>query len=83
MLTHRALKKMDYGDRQDRAEIIVKLFRERANTKPYPKSNHTYGQMADEIENMTELGREVVAVAGFVFQAFGSTPEFFSKKDAS
>lgn len=71
---------MDYDNRQDRAEMLVKIFRNLGDKNiPLHNQNYSGNQIADEIENMTDLGKNLVAVAGFVIQAFNSTPEFFIK----
>ncbi len=71
---------MNYGDRQERAEAVVRALRQ----SPTPdrdfligKRSFTAGQMANEIEAMTEDGQACVAMAGLVLHAIASTPEFF------
>lgn len=65
---------MDYGDRQTRAEMLVKSFRKQGD-KVYPlqgyqgRTSITGAEMADEIEKMTPVGRNIVAVAGLVIEA--------------
>jgi hypothetical protein len=55
---------MDYGDRQERAEILVKSFRVKAQAEPNTLyKGRTFDQIADEIENMTPFGRERVSIA--------------------
>lgn len=72
---------MDYGNRQDKAEILVKAFRNLADKNvPWSGKNYSGNQIADEIENMTDLGKSLVAVAGFVIQALNSTPEVFLQR---
>jgi len=70
--------KMDYGDRQDRANLLIKLLREKAKAGSdiiYDDklgNKYTASEVADNIENQTSLGKQLVAVAGFVFHAFYS-----------
>jgi hypothetical protein len=70
---------MDYGERRDRAERLVRILRENPDMKPY--KNVTTGQVyspaevADEIENMTLVGKTLVAVAGLVECALVNDPE--------
>ena len=56
---------MDYGDRQERALFLIKNLRENPDqtTKVLGMSRK---ELADHIENMTEIGKEVLAVAGLV-----------------
>jgi hypothetical protein len=70
---------MDYGDRQERAEMLIKTFRAQGS-KIIQGSILTGEQVADEIENMTEYGKNLVAVAGLVLHAIAITPEFFGSK---
>lgn len=73
---------MDYGDRQERAEMLIKVFRSKGQEKfpnVMPGRELSGEEVASEIENMTPLGKSLVAVAGFVIQAMSSTPEFFGK----
>lgn len=72
---------MNYGDRQERAEMLVRAFRSQG-TKVFNMQNRAYtsDQIANEIECMTDLGKELVAVAGLVLQAMLSTPDLFRKK---
>jgi hypothetical protein len=70
---------MDYGDRQERAEILVRTFRAQGS-KIIQGSSLTGEQVANEIENMTEYGKSIVAVAGLVLHAMATTPEFFESK---
>ncbi len=72
---------MDYGDRQTRAEGLVKMFRAQPRaTFPWRDRSYTGAEIADEIEGMTEFGRTLVAVAGFVIEAINRTPEFFRRE---
>jgi hypothetical protein len=75
-------EKYDYGDRQERADHIMKALRSNPD-KIYrggpPGSPYTYAEIADQIEKGTQLGRTVVAVGGLVFQALKATPEFFKR----
>lgn len=68
---------MDYGDRQDRAEILVQSFRESVRQYPVRGELLSGPEVANEIEQMTDLGRDLVAVAGLVLYAMNQTPEFF------
>ena len=70
---------MDYGDRQERAEILVRTFRAQG-LKIIQGSDLTGEQVANEIENMTEYGKSLIAVAGLVLHALASTPELFKSK---
>jgi hypothetical protein len=75
---------VDYGDRQERALEIIQRCRTRPDrdTVAYIDQDGTwysYAQIADEIEQMTEIGRETVAVAGLVIQAFNTTPDLFKR----
>jgi hypothetical protein len=75
---------MNYGARQERAEMLVQVFRRRGDLPlpPFGGRVYTGSEVADEIEAMSDLGRGIVAVGGFVLQALNATPEFFkpSKK---
>jgi len=75
---------MNYGDRQERAEYLVNRFRTSPTAKPWTDNvtGKTYSpaELADEIENMTHVGRSIVAVAGIVFTAIANDPEFFKKR---
>jgi hypothetical protein len=75
---------MDYGDRQARAEMLVKAFRARGSkTIRSPRGQIlTCEAVAVEIEGMTDLGRDLVAVAGLVLHAMQATPEFFENQAA-
>lgn len=71
---------MNYGDRQSRAEVLVKAFRARGSeTHDWKGRAFTGAEIACEIEGMTDLGRSLVAVAGFVLHAMQTTPEFFAR----
>lgn len=69
---------MDYGDRQDRAVRLVDLCRQKGfgSSKivytDFRGKAHTYTSLAFEIEHMTDVGRSLVAVAGFVDAATGT-----------
>lgn len=65
---------MDYGDRQKRAELLVKWFRADGDKVVNPNTGETGNELAQHIEDQTERGKEVVAVAGFVFQAVARDP---------
>jgi hypothetical protein len=67
---------MNYGDRQKRAEMIVKAFRSKGETV-FPLGDRTYTgeEIALEVEGETELGKSLVATAGLVLRAIESTPE--------
>jgi hypothetical protein len=70
---------MNYGDRQERADMLIKVFCAQGS-KIIVGSSLTGEQIANEIENMTEYGKSLVAVAGLVLHAIASTPEFFESK---
>ena len=77
---------MDYGDRQERALFLVNRLRESQHQDRVYTSNtdgkiYTPADIADEIEKETELGKEILAIAGLVFHAMRATPEFFESKD--
>lgn len=56
---------MDYGDRQERALFLIKNLR--SNPDQTTKVNGmSRKELADHIENMTEKGQEIVAVAGLI-----------------
>lgn len=69
---------MDYGDRQERAEYLVKRLRENP-TLTLKGQSITAGELADEIEGMTVRGRGFVAVAGIVQTAMANDPEWFQE----
>lgn len=78
---------MDYGERQDRAKFLVKQLRGMAAVDPTKVLHkdwrgvpYTASDMADAIENHTDVGTATVAVAGLVFLAMGATPEFVLRK---
>jgi hypothetical protein len=56
---------MNYGDRQERALFLIKNLRENPD-QTTQINGMSRKELADHIENMTETGREVVAVAGLV-----------------
>ncbi len=74
---------MDYGDRQDRALYLIKRFREAGdNGKAYTDYKgrvYTPAQMADEIEQETDLGKTMLAVAGIVFAATSRDPDLAAR----
>jgi hypothetical protein len=57
---------MDYGERQERAEFLVKALREHPDRMWRDK---TFAEMADEIENQTDDGRTLVVISGLVLAA--------------
>jgi len=61
---------MNYDDRQERAEMLVKTFRGHG-LKIFDLNGKSYtgNRVADEIENMTDLGKNLVAIAGIVLHA--------------
>jgi hypothetical protein len=68
---------MDYGERQERAVHLVKILRESPNQANTYKDTitgkeYTPAEIADEIENETDIGREILAVSGLVFTALGN-----------
>ncbi len=65
---------MDYGDRQERALEIIRRCRSRPDRDEVAYihgdgTRYSYAEIADEIERMTPIGRETLAVAGLVAQA--------------
>ncbi len=72
---------MNYGDRQDRAEMLVTMFRASNTTHDWNGRSYSSEEIANEIENMTDLGQSLVAVAGMVLAARAATPEFFAKRN--
>lgn len=62
---------MNYGDRQERAEFLIRTFRAQG-PMVIQGSNLTGEQIANEIENMTEYGKSLVAVAGLILHAMVS-----------
>ena len=72
-IAYRVIKKMDYGSRQERAEIFVKLLRTAKMTKSYPVGGRdfTTAELAIEIENMTDVGKSIVGAGGLVLAAMG------------
>jgi hypothetical protein len=56
---------MNYGDRQERALFLIKNLRENPDQTTVV-NGMTRKKLADHIENMTETGKEIVAVAGLV-----------------
>jgi hypothetical protein len=61
---------MKYGKRQERAELLVKKFRDMAIVEPDGKfKGRSYTEVADEIEHQTEVGRELVYMSGLVLRA--------------
>jgi len=65
---------VDYGERQARALEIINRCRSRPDKDAVAFINsdgtkYSYAQIADEIEQMTDIGRETMAVAGLVIQA--------------
>ena len=70
----------DWGERQERADHLIKILRkspDKIAQFPLDHRKYTYEEVADHIEKGTVVGREVMAVAGVVFQAIDATPEFF------
>lgn len=63
---------MDYGDRQERAEYLVKILRERGNEVVDIATSRTGNDLAQNIEDQTEEGHTLVAVAGLVFHAMAN-----------
>jgi hypothetical protein len=57
---------MDYGERQERAEFLVKTLREHPDRVWRDK---TFAEMASEVENQTDAGRTLVAISGLVLTA--------------
>jgi len=64
---------MDYGDRQDRALMLVKALREQKDQSKVVYTDYrgqvfTAKDIADYIEEQSDLGRSIVATAGLVIQ---------------
>ena len=65
---------MDYGERQDRAEALVKAFLQHPDQTgviyrdPMGRT-YTAENIASEVMEETELGKNIVAVAGLVLVA--------------
>lgn len=69
------MRPVNYGKRQERAELLVKAFRDTAALEPSGTfKGRTYSEWADEIERQTESGRELVYVAGLVLRALAARP---------
>jgi hypothetical protein len=65
---------MDYGERQDRAEMLVKALRAAPNKTEvvwtdWYGEEYTARRIAEHIEDQSEYGVSIVAIAGFVLQA--------------
>lgn len=63
---------MDYGSRQARAEFLVRVFRAQGAASfdaGTAFTSMTGAEIADHIENMTDQGKTLVAIAGFVLRA--------------
>ena len=61
---------MNYGKRQERAELLVKAFRDLATIEPDGKfKGRPYAEVADEIERQTAGGRELVYFSGLILRA--------------
>lgn len=64
---------MNYGKRQERAELLVKAFRDQAVVEPEGKfKGRSYAELADEIERQTEIGRDLVYHGGLILRAFAA-----------
>lgn len=63
----------DYGERQTRADYIIGRFRANPCLR-YKHGGREYNneELATEVEQGTDFGRTLVAVAGFVLAAFAS-----------
>jgi hypothetical protein len=69
---------MDYGDRQERALYLVKCCREHPDQKgtiyrDYQKRAYTASELADAIENQTDVGVNLVAMTGLISSALFDT----------
>ena len=66
---------MNYGDRQDRAEFLLKTLRSKPDQSKIgyidsiTKRKYSIADLIKEFENQTELARELLAVAGLVLPA--------------
>ena len=63
---------MDYGNRQKRAEFLLRALRKRPDDEVVyatSKGEYTAKQLAFEVENQTKLGSSVVALTGLVIRA--------------
>ena len=66
---------MKYAKRQERAEMLVRRFRELAVIEPDGTfQGRTYESIAKEIEGQTEYGRGVVVEGGLVLRALQAGP---------
>lgn len=64
---------MNYGKRQERAELLVKAFRDLAVKEPDGKfKGRSYTQVAEEIERQTEIGRDLVYHGGLILRALAA-----------
>ena len=72
---------MDYGDRQERALYLIKLFREKGSEIVDKLKNRTGNEIAQEIEDQTDEGTFTVAVAGLMFQAMINDPNLGKKRN--
>ena len=67
---------MNYGKRQERAELLVKAFRHMMVTEPEGKfKGRSYEEWANEIERQTVDGRDLVYHAGLILKALATRPE--------
>lgn len=68
----------DYGERQPRADMLIKQFRAHADGPPYQEPHtgklYTPSMIATEIEQGTLFGRSFVAVAGVLLAAVRNDP---------
>lgn len=75
---------MNYGQRQERAELLVKAFRNMAVTEPNGTfKGRSYAEWADEIERQTVDGRDLVYHAGLILRALASRPEISGVESCS
>lgn len=66
---------MNYGDRQERAEMLSKTFRAQSQKVfSWKDQRYTGEEIALEIEGMTDLGKALVATAALVMDALKLTP---------
>lgn len=74
----------DYGDRQERADHLIRILRASPDHPYVDMRGQSWmpRELANEIEDGTEMGQTILAVGGFVIQALNTTPEFFKKEPA-
>lgn len=65
---------MDYGENQERAILLVRIFRAHSDQKStvyvdMDGQEYTAAELADEIEIQSDVGNNILALSGFVMQA--------------